>query len=1230
MMPLILRNPLLPQQERGPCASREALPFSRHCRPGASLLRLVRGPLPFHPWAKGELSNPPQQALATPQWLRRSPQPKPSPVPLSVQQQQQLRQQQQLHLQQRHEPQRRNVSALLSRFANIKSCSSVEAASVRQRGSRVYVLHTGGPLDASFPKPHGASLMGLSTPLLHRPKNEVGDGSLTVHPQQHPDANALPTATSAAAAAAITAVPVASAPSAEAATATEALPGMFDEHEDGQRAQGSEPHSFQQQQQQKEQQQQLQVQQQMAGPRLSPSALHQSSLHQLPLQQHLHEQQQLLQLHQHLLQQQQLHLRQQQLRGRRPQQPAAAALQQQQQIHQQGEQHLQQQLPFYDQQGLQQAQETQQQQETMPLQLQPLQQHEQQQPYELQDQQHSVGVDSIEDVYQSQQEHALLLQQHQQQQECGQQQQLGVQEQEHLQQQEEEVEQQERLAAELYFVEQQLAEKEALLSLFEGALEKQQQLQVEEQLQHLQQQQLQLQQLLQLIEQQKQELAEQRQQVEAQHRELHEALLQQQQQEEALKQQQALQQAAVDEQQRQQQWFKEQQQAFAAAQDEFAAKQQQQQQQQQELAQMHDLLQQQEAELTEKQRQQQQQQQLLLQQTTEVQASIRLQGAQLLQQHQALQRQLQQQRELQQQILEYQRQQLRETEEALAQKQQQQQHLLLLQHDRPVSTHLPVLAGGSTLRHQERQHEHLQQHRLQQQLQQQQVQQIKLQEELQQQLLRQEKQYEEVTAAHWCSCEPECPLTTALGAPKALKSAGAPQSAADSESRRGESYESTRLPSEEHRKTSRTAGSRIPKFASRGPQTGPPPSAHVEGREEEASRQISARGRSEGPQGGTSSRAAADGEGPRAQASSFSNQAPHKTGGPRRTGSIPSSGSTCPPRLLRSTESQRLREKSLQEHLKVLQVAKRPVGSRGTPKRAAEHGRTVSADSVRSAVSPVRNKSSGGAVQGETPRRHPQHLSNGGPETRRPPRDPFSPHSARLGGPLTPTSVKGHDAFGGGPLMGGGGSPPPHAAAAFRRQPRGVAEASLTGSVMPPHLGAKQQQQQLQQLLQEQRRVINLLLLEKQQLEREASGAGGGAPPCPEGVGLSPRTQGGPWRPRAFPREPYVKESRECGAQEGDTPGCVCGGDHPRTAWGPLDAALAEAHNNNAGLQRWTKVNEGVYFYGDTQVTLSFVNGRLMAQTDAGPLVWNKGARGDVLKFIKASDERYLQRNAAA
>ena len=51
-------------------------------------------------------------------------------------------------------------------------------------------------------------------------------------------------------------------------------------------------------------------------------------------------------------------------------------------------------------------------------------------------------------------------------------------------------------------------------------------------------------------------------------------------------------------------------------------------------------------------------------------------------------------------------------------------------------------------------------------------------------------------------------------------------------------------------------------------------------------------------------------------------------------------------------------------------------------------------------------------------------------------------------------------------------------------------------------------------------------------------------------------------------------------------PGCVCGGDHPRTAWGPLDSALAETHNNHNGLQRWSKVNEGVYFYGDTQVCL--------------------------------------------
>lgn len=50
-------------------------------------------------------------------------------------------------------------------------------------------------------------------------------------------------------------------------------------------------------------------------------------------------------------------------------------------------------------------------------------------------------------------------------------------------------------------------------------------------------------------------------------------------------------------------------------------------------------------------------------------------------------------------------------------------------------------------------------------------------------------------------------------------------------------------------------------------------------------------------------------------------------------------------------------------------------------------------------------------------------------------------------------------------------------------------------------------------------------------------------------------------------------------------------------------------------------------FLAAAQVSLSFVNGRLMAQTDAGPLIWNKGARGDVLKFIKASDEKFLQTN---
>lgn len=672
----------------------------------------------------------------------------------------------------------------------------------------------------------------------------------------------------------------------------------------------------------------------------------------------------------------------------------------------------------------------------------------------------------------------------------------------------EESNKQKRLAEQLQIVEQQLAEKEALLALFDGALEKQQKLQVDEQLQHLQEQQEGLQKLLVLVEQQKQELAEQRLEVEAQQREVEQALLKQQEQQDILWQHQKDQHAAADEQQQQHQWFKEQQAAFLKARAELEAEQQKQLLQQQRLAELQSSLQQQEADLARQQQQQEQQKQQLLDQTRQVQSSLRLQGVQLLQQHQALQRQLQQQRELQQQIIEYQRQQLRESEEIFLHKRQQQQQQnqerqrltaqqqhLLLQHSSRPRTQLGTLGDGYFPTQQHLQLSSLQKNLLSQ--------------------LHPKRRYEEAKSAQWGSCDMEGTFKDPTGL---FKATGGFQCLEEKDLQRKASCELMHVPAVDWQGKGGTGRQRSPR-----PVVGLSMS-HSEALDELPSRLGSARGRSEGRRGTV--RLNADGPGSphppsRSQAGPWQN----KSGGPRRSASIPASSSTCPPRLLRSTESQRLREKSLQEHLRVLQATKkRPPGcSRGMPKRGLEGPSMSSSESMRSVVSPVRSRGVSQGCSANCPQ-----PAAGGLATRETSKDSSScanshwsgsrrgsdPQVSGVGAVLSePTLQQALSEHRGGPMT----TPWQRQQAFGEGAPRGASS-----------LGTKQQQQ-LHQLLLEQRKEISLLLMEKQQLEREASGGG-----------LSGRDWGGAFpprgrsQPRAFPKEPYVRNSRECEAPEGE------------------------------------------------------------------------------------------------
>ncbi|PHJ20663.1 hypothetical protein CSUI_005496 [Cystoisospora suis] len=84
--------------------------------------------------------------------------------------------------------------------------------------------------------------------------------------------------------------------------------------------------------------------------------------------------------------------------------------------------------------------------------------------------------------------------------------------------------------------------------------------------------------------------------------------------------------------------------------------------------------------------------------------------------------------------------------------------------------------------------------------------------------------------------------------------------------------------------------------------------------------------------------------------------------------------------------------------------------------------------------------------------------------------------------------------------------------------------------------------------------------------------------------------------------------------------------------WDTIDQALADLHNSHSGQQSWKKINRGIYKYGDVQVTLAFIGDRLTAQQDDKNedirLLWNKGARGDVLKFIGFRDSKRAEQMA--
>ena len=486
---------------------------------------------------------------------------------------------------------------------------------------------------------------------------------------------------------------------------------------------------------------------------------------------------------------------------------------------------------------------------------------------------------------------------------------------------------------------------------------------------------------------------------------------------------------------------------------------------------MQENLHKQEAELADKRKRHQQQQQLLLQQQANMQASLRAQGVQLLQQHQALQRQLQQQRELQQQILDHQRQQLVETQDALQQQQQQQQNQRQPPFNDPsVGRRVTREAGLEPML------QHVQQQLLQQQRQQQQ-----LQEELLQHLKQQNSLESSSQEARWCYCD----VKSSQPSVKGPNSKGAPL-----EEQRG-SADSTRLPSAESAVELRGPG----EFgsSSRGPQRGlsrnhskallkEPHRGPVKGPHAVHSRRPSDEAAPTGAtQGGPSTGAM------QAKRRGALEGAPRNTslGGPVKGAAPGAQGrggtSTCPPRLLRSTESQRLREESLQKHLKALNEGKRSGGPREGPKRGpSEHSRLPSAESEYS--NPSRSLSKSNSWRG------PQHTARG---------------ALYQGDPREPVHEE-----------------------ARRANPQ--------GAPLNPQ-GTRLQQQQLQQLLEEQRREINLLMLEKQQLERAATAGGGGL-----GGPLTPK---GPTRPLAFPKEPYVQNPANCGEADGKTsplPTLIC------------------------------------------------------------------------------------------
>ncbi|XP_026191076.1 trichohyalin [Cyclospora cayetanensis] len=734
-------------------------------------------------------------------------------------------------------------------------------------------------------------------------------------------------------------------------------------------------------------------------------------------------------------------------------------------------------------------------------------------------------------------------------------------------------EQHDRLAAELLAVEEQLAEKEALLALFDGCLEQQQKLQLAEKLQQLQQKQEQQQQQELLLLRQQQELARQRRQVEAQKREAEGALLLLQQEEEVLKKQQEQQRAAVEEQQKEQQRLKEQQKAFEDTQKEFSEGKKRHQQHQRELGSLHARLQLQGVEPPQKQEHLVQQPKMLQQRQADMRAFIRAQEPRL--QQQALQQHLEPQYEMQHQSMDYKGHQLIKSNKALSQ--QQQKSDLQLQHRNYAPflsrNRLPPLNSAETTTKGAE---------------------LPLLHQAQEQLLLQTSRQEELNdsklppqGSQWCSCEefggePSMPAET-------NKSSGILGNAAAAPEPGRESGDSTRLPSAESASAHRNSPEKSSNAMQRELIQRP-----CEGEGKNTAQESVPRCRSEMPR-----RASHFSGGEEGQESA---QHSSKSACPRRSNSPLVGGSTCPPRLLRSTESQRLREKSLQEHLKSLKAAKRPLNPRGAPKKGSEYLRLQSGDSSRSQGSENRSKMSswGNMHQGASEASTRNH-SKEAPRLR-----------SRTGG--SRSEIDPPSAF-----SGESQSLPPQEnldrmrgclQRACSRLPneRDGASSSLR----------RTRQQQLRELLQEQRREINLLLFKKHQLERAASGEGIMSKEQTKSLDPSSRLQ-------IFPREPYL-QAEGCTSSAGDFPGCVCGGDHPRTAWGSLDDALAEVHNNHSGLQRWTKVNEGVYFYGDTQVSLSFTNGRLMAQTDAGPYIWNKGARGDILKFIKASDERRMRK----